>query len=82
MFEWTQERTFVITSEKVYNIKNGKIKRFILIHKIGGLSKNTISKGKEFTIHVPSEYDYRFISDRYHNFSIPLSLINPFPLFL
>jgi hypothetical protein len=37
-----------------------------MIHKIGGMSRtigSTSNKG-EFTIHVPSEYDYRFLSDR------------------
>ena len=29
MFGWSQERFFVITTEKVYNLKKNKIKRFI-----------------------------------------------------
>ena len=29
MFGWVQERFFVITTEKVYNLKKNKIKRFI-----------------------------------------------------
>jgi hypothetical protein len=29
MFNWAQDRYFVITSEKVYNIKKNKIKRAI-----------------------------------------------------
>lgn len=44
-----------------------------MFHKIGGLSKTMGSNTKgEFTIHVPTEYDYRFISDRYFNICILL----------
>jgi len=31
MYSWTQERYFVITSEKVYNVKKSKIKRSIQV---------------------------------------------------
>ena len=41
MYEWNQERIFVITTEKVYNIKKTKIKRQIPLNLIGGLSKTT-----------------------------------------
>jgi hypothetical protein len=65
MFDWTQARIFVITSEKIYNIKKLKIKRFILINKMAGISKTTSPNNmKEFTIHVNTEYDYRFISEK------------------
>jgi len=66
MYEWHQERNLIITSERVYNLK-GKttVKRAIPLDKIEGISKTTMAgKGKEFTFHVPSEYDYRFISDK------------------
>jgi len=63
MYEWTQDRIVVVTTDKVYNLKKAKIKRAIPITKIGGLSK-TLTGRNEFTIHVPSEYDYRFISDK------------------
>lgn len=65
MFEWTQERTFVITNAAVYNIHKKEIKRQIKVKEIGGLSKSVPpSKAQEFTIHVPSSYDYRFTSAR------------------
>jgi len=49
----------------VYNIHKTSIKRFIEIKDIGGLSKTIPpSKATEFTIHVPSKYDYRFSSAR------------------
>lgn len=65
MFEWTQERTFVITNAAVYNIHKKEIKRAIKISEIGGLSKTVPpSKALEFTIHVPETYDYRFTSAR------------------
>ncbi len=60
MFDWVQERRLVITNEKVYNFKKNKIKRFISIHTIEGISKALGSTKGEFTIHVPKEYDYRF----------------------
>jgi hypothetical protein len=65
MFEWTQERTFVITNAAVYNIHKKEIKRSIKISEIGGLSKTVPpSKVLEFSIHVPATYDYRFTSAR------------------
>ena len=49
----------------MYNIHKTSIKRFIEIKDIGGLSKTIPpSKATEFTIHVPSKYDYRFSSAR------------------
>lgn len=63
MFEWTQERTLVITNHAVYNIHKKDVKRCILIRDIGGISKTVPpSKAIEFTIHVPTTYDYRFSS--------------------
>jgi len=62
MFNWTQERILVITTEKIYNIKKTKAKRKIRIADLGGISKTL--KGVEFTLHVPSAYDYRFLSER------------------
>lgn len=64
MYDWNQERIIVLTNDEVFNIKKMKIKRRIPILKIGGISKTTIPGKMEFTIHVPSEYDYRFISER------------------
>ena len=64
MFEWTQERTLAITDKAIYNIHKKQIKRCIRIETIGGMSK-CVPPSKntdEFTIHVPKEYDYRFVS--------------------
>ncbi len=65
MFEWSQERTLVVTDKKVYNVKGkSSIKRAILITNIEGVSKTLpSSKSKEFTLHIPQEYDYRFICE-------------------
>ena len=66
---WGQERTLIITAQKIYNIKtlmvskSTKMMRSIYISKLGGISKTTLPGSKEFTIHVPTEYDYRFCSD-------------------
>jgi hypothetical protein len=55
----------VVTNAAVYNIHKKEVKRKILISDIGGLTKTVPpSKSQEFTIHVPSTYDYRFQSPR------------------
>lgn len=65
MFNWTQTRTLVITKSAMYNIHSGKVKRCISIKDLDGLSKLTDSSAPaEFAVHVPSHYDYRFITDR------------------
>ena len=62
--QWTQERLFVITDEKIYNIHKNNIKRSMNIQDLGGISKLTEKTKKEFTIHFPDDYDYRFHSDK------------------
>ena len=65
MFEWTQERTLVITNQAVFNIHKKEIKRQIQIKSISGLTKTVPpSKSLEFSIHVDADYDYRFSSQR------------------
>lgn len=54
----------MVTCEKVYNLKDKKVQRFIDLDKIGGISRNVLGKALEFTIHVPSEYDYRFNTEK------------------
>jgi len=54
----------VITDEKIYNLKKTKVKRAILISKLGGITKTLLNGKPEFVVHIPSEYDYRFISER------------------
>ena len=65
-FEWSQERMIAITNNAIINIHKKKIKRVIRIDDIGGISK-TVPPSRcttEFTVHVPSSYDYRFISEK------------------
>lgn len=66
MNEWTQERTLCITDEKILNMNKNKIKREILIKNLCGISRNMINikKKMEFTLHINTEYDYRFISEK------------------
>jgi len=64
MFGFVQERMLVVTNERVYNIKKTTVKRIIQIKTLGGISKCTAAGKNEFTLHVPSEYDYRFHSDK------------------
>ncbi len=50
----------MITTKGVYNLSKTSLKRKILSTKIKGI---TFSKeGKEFVLHVPDEYDYRYLS--------------------
>jgi len=39
MYEWTQERTLVITDENIYNIHKKEIKRAIAIQDVSALVK-------------------------------------------
>jgi hypothetical protein len=39
MYDWTQERTLIITNVGVYNIHKKEVKRTIYIKDIGGLTK-------------------------------------------
>lgn len=66
MNEWTQERTLCITKDKIFNLNKNKIKREILIKNLSGISRNVINlnKKREFTLHINSEYDYRFITEK------------------
>jgi len=65
MFNWTQTRTLVITKTAIYNVHSKKVKRCIQIKDLDGLSKITDPKGlKEFAVHVPSAYDYRFETEK------------------
>jgi hypothetical protein len=34
------------------------------IKSLDGVSKNIQGKKSEFTIHIPSEYDYRFLTEK------------------
>jgi hypothetical protein len=54
----------VVTRERVFNIKKNKVKRIIQIKTLGGVSKTTQAGKNEFTLHIPTEYDYRFHSDK------------------
>lgn len=66
MFEWSQERMIAITNNSIFNIHKKKIKRVIAINDIGGISK-TVPPSRcttEFTVHVPSSYDYRFSTEK------------------
>ena len=66
MYEWTQERTLIVTSHNIYNIHKKVIKRTIAIVNINGMTKTVLPSKctTEFTIHITGEYDYRFLSPR------------------
>jgi len=55
----------VITNRALYNVHKKETKRKIYIKDFGGITKTVApSKANEFTVHVPSAYDYRFSSAR------------------
>lgn len=66
MFNWEQERVIVITQNGIYNIHKKTIKRKLDFSKISAVTKtiSPSSNAREFTIHLPEEYDYRYLSDR------------------
>eukprot|EP01083_Nonionella_stella_P195827 720979_1 len=58
-----QSRILMITSKAIYNMKKKKLnksQRRVRIRDIGMITLSALSPG--FAIHVPSEYDYHFIS--------------------
>ena len=54
----------MVTRRFVYNVHKLKVKRQIDLLKLCGVSKNTVGKRSEFTVHVNDEYDYRFLTDK------------------
>jgi len=54
-----QDRTFLLTNKYLYNIKKTTIKRKIPASKIKAVTISNI--GNEFVIHIPDEYDYRYL---------------------
>lgn len=60
-----QTRTILITDKAVYNLgpnNYGKCKRRIPLEKVVAVSSSAMSK--EFVLHIPDEYDYRFKSSK------------------
>ena len=64
-FGWKQKRTVVITEEGFYNFDSKKLKRRISITKIDAVIISSDPKSREFVLHSPTEYDYRYTSDKY-----------------
>lgn len=54
-----QERVFLLTNKYIYNISKTTVKRKIPTSKVRAITLSNI--GNEFIIHVPDEYDYRFL---------------------
>jgi serum/glucocorticoid-regulated kinase 2 len=55
-----QERTIVVTTKAILNLKGKKQQRRIELASVVGVTKSRHSD--EFLVHCPSEYDYRFSS--------------------
>ena len=55
-----------MTTQNIYNFKKKTLKRKINIGKIGGLIVG--SNIKEVVLHIPSEYDYRYVIDNRDKF--------------
>jgi len=61
-FNWKQKRNLVITTKNIYNLKSKDLRRRINLLNVAATTVNEDENNKEFVIHVPDEYDYRFIS--------------------
>lgn len=63
--EKRQERVFMMTDKALYNLapKNyKKAKRRIMLKDLDSVTQTTMGESKEFVLHVPSQYDYRYFS--------------------
>ena len=58
--EKRQKRTFILSTQAIYNLDNLDMKRRIPLDLIKGMTKS--QTGSEFVLHIPDEYDYRFSS--------------------
>ena len=63
-FNWKQLRVMLITNKYLYNIKKKKIQRKIALNKIKAITKCLQGQSHELVIHIPSEYDYRYIAEK------------------
>ena len=61
---WKQDRTIVITTCKIYNIKTNKVQRQICLTRLAGISKALLGSKTEFTVHVKDGHDYRYMTER------------------
>lgn len=55
-----QERSILITTKALFNLKGNSVKRKIPLSKIKAITLSSV--GTEFVLHVPEEYDYRYSS--------------------
>lgn len=63
-YDWKQQRNIVITDRYLYNLKTKTLRRKINLQKIEALIISTHPDSKEFILHVPSEYDYLYTSQK------------------
>ena len=66
-FNLKQDRVLILTTLNVYNFKKKQLKRKIPINSVLAITKNT-KNDKEFVLHVPTQYDYRFYADNRDEF--------------
>mmetsp|Transcript_34096 Transcript_34096/g.33643 ORF Transcript_34096/g.33643 Transcript_34096/m.33643 type:complete len:271 (+) Transcript_34096:115-927(+) len=57
-----QERSLILTSTHIYNFRRSKVRRKISITDVGAIILSG-KKEKEFVLHVPKEYDYRYVCE-------------------
>eukprot|EP01022_Parablepharisma_sp_SALTPOND_P001208 TRINITY_DN105842_c1_g1_i1.p1 TRINITY_DN105842_c1_g1~~TRINITY_DN105842_c1_g1_i1.p1 ORF type:complete len:530 (-),score=62.70 TRINITY_DN105842_c1_g1_i1:52-1641(-) len=58
-----QERELMVTNKWVYNLKGKSDKRRIALATIAAVTKSITKGSFEFVIHIPSEYDYRYVGE-------------------
>jgi hypothetical protein len=62
-FNMKQERTLLLTSYGLYNLKKDSIQRKIPLTAVKALTKSTLNGCMQFVVHVKHEYDYMFDSE-------------------
>ena len=65
---YRQERSLVLTSNAIYNIKRSQIKRRIPYEDLESITLSTLSS--EFVLHVKQAHDYRLLSFKKKNLII------------
>lgn len=63
-FNWKQKRNMLITTKNIYNLKSHTLKRRISLMNLAATTVSEDGSSKEFVIHIPDEYDYRYTSER------------------
>lgn len=62
-YNWVQERNFVVTQDNIYIFKHKKLKRFVQISFLQGITKSLHINSREVVLHFFGNHDVRIKSD-------------------